>query len=123
MSSRANSKVPCETTSFFFSSRRRHTILQGDWSSDVCSSDLPGATDLEDQLLPQLLPLGLQGLLQLEEAALPERPVGRPAGRVEGTTGGVDRPAQIGRASCRGRVAMGGVGESCWQRNGTSGTR
>src|SRR5256885_2009015 len=24
----------------FFSRRRRHTILQGDWSSDVCSSDL-----------------------------------------------------------------------------------
>src|SRR5256885_15860277 len=29
---------------FFFSSRRRHTRLQGDWSSDVCSSDLGGAT-------------------------------------------------------------------------------
>src|SRR5256885_2499924 len=31
---------------FFFSSRRRHTRLQGDWSSDVCSSDLnyAGAT-------------------------------------------------------------------------------
>src|ERR1022692_3552609 len=30
------------TTLFFvfFSSRRRHTRLQGDWSSDVCSSDL-----------------------------------------------------------------------------------
>src|SRR6266566_6000079 len=27
---------------FFFSSRRRHTRLQGDWSSDVCSSDLVG---------------------------------------------------------------------------------
>src|SRR2546426_9101971 len=27
---------------FFFSSRRRHTRLQGDWSSDVCSSDLRG---------------------------------------------------------------------------------
>src|SRR5256885_6478777 len=27
---------------FFFSSRRRHTRLQGDWSSDVCSSDLFG---------------------------------------------------------------------------------
>src|SRR5256885_6609979 len=27
---------------FFFSSRRRHTRLQGDWSSDVCSSDLTG---------------------------------------------------------------------------------
>src|SRR5256885_12552334 len=25
-----------------FSSRRRHTRLQGDWSSDVCSSDLTG---------------------------------------------------------------------------------
>src|SRR5574340_1696432 len=25
---------------FFFSSRRRHTISFGDWSSDVCSSDL-----------------------------------------------------------------------------------
>ena len=29
------------TGRFFFSSRRRHTRLQGDWSSDVCSSDLP----------------------------------------------------------------------------------
>src|SRR5256885_2450155 len=29
---------------FFFSSRRRHTRLQGDWSSDVCSSDLVRAT-------------------------------------------------------------------------------
>src|SRR6266581_7239409 len=28
---------------FFFSSRRRHTIWTGDWSSDVCSSDLPRA--------------------------------------------------------------------------------
>src|SRR6266446_10985013 len=28
---------------FFFSSRRRHTRLQGDWSSDVCSSDLETA--------------------------------------------------------------------------------
>src|SRR5207248_7772883 len=25
---------------FFFSSRRRHTRSYGDWSSDVCSSDL-----------------------------------------------------------------------------------
>src|SRR5688500_20385211 len=28
----------------FFSSRRRHTRLQGDWSSDVCSSDLSNVT-------------------------------------------------------------------------------
>src|SRR5437764_15180627 len=29
---------------FFFSSRRRHTRYIGDWSSDVCSSDLDNAT-------------------------------------------------------------------------------
>src|SRR2546426_474532 len=34
---RARSRLICF---FFFSSRRRHTRLQGDWSSDVCSSDL-----------------------------------------------------------------------------------
>src|SRR5256885_8105079 len=32
--------VRLEVCVFFFSSRRRHTRLQGDWSSDVCSSDL-----------------------------------------------------------------------------------
>src|SRR5437763_14494266 len=34
---------------FFFSSRRRHTRYIGDWSSDVCSSDLTlaAATVLE----------------------------------------------------------------------------
>src|SRR5256886_11460426 len=29
-----------DTLSFFFSSRRRHTRFDCDWSSDVCSSDL-----------------------------------------------------------------------------------
>src|SRR5690348_9109948 len=33
---------------FFFSSRRRHTRWTGDWSSDVCSSDLAEA--MEDPL-------------------------------------------------------------------------
>src|SRR6266487_6952575 len=32
--------------SFFFSSRRRHTRWTGDWSSDVCSSDLLSPADL-----------------------------------------------------------------------------
>src|SRR2546430_10461752 len=38
---------------FFFSSRRRHTRFDCDWSSDVCSSDLPGDQDgdgLPDEL-------------------------------------------------------------------------
>src|SRR5499425_2457974 len=32
------------TILFFFSSRRRHTSYIGDWSSDVCSSDLPSSS-------------------------------------------------------------------------------
>src|SRR5262249_58688559 len=32
---------------FFFSSRRRHTRLVSDWSSDVCSSDLAVGGELE----------------------------------------------------------------------------
>src|SRR5690349_24452223 len=37
---------------FFFSSRRRHTRSLRDWSSDVCSSDLPPRDD--DVLVPLL---------------------------------------------------------------------
>src|SRR5690348_17999526 len=33
---------------FFFSSRRRHTRWTGDWSSDVCSSDLKHLRVLRD---------------------------------------------------------------------------
>src|SRR5216684_1883365 len=33
---------------FFFSSRRRHTRCSRDWSSDVCSSDLPAEVKLKD---------------------------------------------------------------------------
>ena len=35
------------TRSVFFTSRRRHTRLVSDWSSDVCSSDLREA-EMED---------------------------------------------------------------------------
>src|SRR2546422_9666593 len=33
---------------FFFSSRRRHTRCSRDWSSDVCSSDLPALPDTNE---------------------------------------------------------------------------
>src|SRR5437763_10689553 len=33
---------------FFFSSRRRHTRYIGDWSSDVCSSDLKSSKEDSD---------------------------------------------------------------------------
>src|SRR6266487_2487203 len=35
---------------FFFSSRRRHTRWTGDWSSDVCSSDLSSHSSAEAAL-------------------------------------------------------------------------
>src|SRR5438093_12726203 len=34
------SELKFDFAAFFFSSRRRHTRLVSDWSSDVCSSDL-----------------------------------------------------------------------------------
>src|SRR5216683_4674330 len=34
--------LPVAAIVFFFSSRRRHTRSERDWSSDVCSSDLDG---------------------------------------------------------------------------------
>src|SRR5256884_644515 len=41
---RFSARTPSSSTtaSFFLSSRRRHTRCSGDWSSDVCSSDLFG---------------------------------------------------------------------------------
>src|SRR2546426_8627230 len=47
---------------FFFSSRRRHTRLQGDWSSDVCSSDLLQAElvrRVPQRKLPEIRQTGL----------------------------------------------------------------
>src|SRR5688572_33272361 len=41
-------------SSFFFSSRRRHTIFDCDWSSDVCSSDLDQLDSLMDITLGAL---------------------------------------------------------------------
>src|SRR5437867_8847404 len=39
---------------FFFSSRRRHTRSYGDWSSDVCSSDLVRRGKLSSRGFPRL---------------------------------------------------------------------
>src|SRR5688500_20403371 len=65
------------TVFFFFSSRRRHTRLQGDWSSDVCSSDLG---------FEELIIDGVNGFLvpRADPESLAEK--------------------KIGRASCRERV-------------------
>src|SRR5688572_32515745 len=39
---------------FFFSSRRRHTRFDCDWSSDVCSSDLKPFSLLEEEAVLNL---------------------------------------------------------------------
>src|SRR5688572_15450154 len=57
---------------FFFSSRRRHTRFDCDWSSDVCSSDL-----FPD---PDLLPLAITAEWKSQVAAsMPELPALRRA--------------------------------------------
>src|SRR5256885_11144168 len=79
--------------SFFFSSRRRHTRLQGDWSSDVCSSDLvvrvsrkqPSATTEDTTMLAatryrtlERLPPIVRAVLDArDEARSEERRVGK----------------------------------------------
>src|SRR6266487_5789426 len=72
---------------FFFSSRRRHTRWTGDWSSDVCSSDLDHLDlVLEPGLLPahrgqvaltlgdQLVDRGQIGAEPLHQGMLGQRP-------------------------------------------------
>src|SRR5689334_5507714 len=49
---------------FFFSSRRRHTRWNCDWSSDVCSSDLLGLNNTEFGLL-SAAPVLLGALMRL----------------------------------------------------------
>src|SRR5207248_8153957 len=87
---------------FFFSSRRRHTRSYGDWSSDVCSSDLY-RDNLGDVLQRRrkkadvVLPLGVG---TVEEKSATHHPH---EGSVGGESEGSGR-LQIGRASCRERV-------------------
>src|SRR5256885_2260378 len=58
----AGIKFAIQGSNVFFSSRGRHTILQGDWSSDVCSSDLAVCGWQLSRLQRQLpLPLEVRG--------------------------------------------------------------
>src|SRR2546430_13187674 len=68
---------------FFFSSRRRHTRFDCDWSSDVCSSDLHLEIAHTVGQIPQRRPARL-------DAAHRQR---RAQGRMLAETGGKFRPA------------------------------
>ena len=90
---------------FFFSSRRRHTRLVSDWSSDVCSSDLLEATGIVPNTGDRIRVSGLRYSVKNVTAV---QPGGVPLMWKVHARGGVpDVPivaGQIGRASCRERV-------------------
>src|SRR2546426_6782030 len=96
---------------FFFSSRRRHTRLQGDWSSDVCSSDLLfgifggvllafGLTKMNEKIstLEQALalsPLPSLGVVPLLEAKSKSRAHAQLNGRSEEHTSELQSPCNL----------------------------
>src|SRR5690348_17878574 len=83
---------------FFFSSRRRHTRWTGDWSSDVCSSDLDLLHAGHIETLRAARALGDYLVVCLNSDAS----VGRLKGAGRPLVPATDR--EIGRASCRERV-------------------
>src|SRR5207248_8914467 len=102
----------------FFSSRRRHTRSYGDWSSDVCSSDLwlrawvenfaPGATlrtfmARAGKEICAAVPLIETRERSADTCFVPMTTWHTPSN---------DHSQQIGRASCRERVQISGVGGS-----------
>src|SRR6267154_5250898 len=58
---------------FFFSSRRRHTRWTGDWSSDVCSSDILLGPQRRPTLEGVVRSLGLSGPVATVTAGWQER--------------------------------------------------
>src|SRR5437763_9311613 len=85
---------------FFFSSRRRHTRYIGDWSSDVCSSDLPSPPPYCGAC--STTPRRGFGRVPPSQAASGS---GARRGLRSNTCWPIPRPdrRQIGRASCRER--------------------
>src|SRR3989440_3815045 len=85
---------------FFFSSRRRHTRSDRDWSSDVCSSDL-----ILDAFGEEITERGEVVWLDRPFNPFTEDARRPPTLRVAPLeVGRVLRNRQIGRASCRERV-------------------
>src|SRR5262249_59722255 len=88
---------------FFFSSRRRHTRLVSDWSSDVCSSDLRLAASGVGILYVTHRLDELTGFADRATVLRDGHRVGEVDIASEGTRRLVALITEIGRASCRGR--------------------
>src|SRR2546427_1573355 len=95
----------CLSVFFFFSSRRRHTRFDCDWSSDVCSSDL---AFLAAQIGSST---GLASRSYLNNAKVPQLFVSSgsatwldDAAKFPWSMGWLPLYTEIGRASCRERV-------------------
>src|SRR5204862_3577251 len=91
---------------FFFSSRRRHTRSLRDWSSDVCSSDLPY------RIHRTHVQAGAHARDRAERKPDQGRQKLRRCVQEIGGRRRAGQPEEIGRASCRERVenSGGGVG-------------
>src|SRR5262249_61872245 len=97
---------------FFFSSRRRHTRLVSDWSSDVCSSDLP-PDEVPSHAGQHQDRQGLwQGVTAREVICDPGEETGPQSGMLlDAAVADVIEGLQIGRASGRERgESSGGAG-------------
>src|SRR5258706_11896494 len=103
-SSARSSAWPGYRQFFFFSSRRRHTRLVSDWSSDVCSSDLFKPAQLEGgKLSGQPIRKAANGAPILD-AALAAVECKVTSIVEQGDHHIVVAEVKIGRASCRERV-------------------
>src|SRR5207248_7556618 len=102
------------TLSFFFSSRRRHTRSYGDWSSDVCSSDLPAASIGHRALAVNLSDLAAMGARAAWALLALTIPRAEEAWLAEFAAGLAALARGIGRASGRGRGWAVGGG-ACWR--------
>src|SRR2546430_11240040 len=72
MYDRAWQLVPLDIDSFFlFSSRRRHTRFDCDWSSDVCSSELPELARVPQRAVLEYALAALEGEVKPAELRVP----------------------------------------------------
>src|SRR5438876_12245353 len=92
---------------FFFSSRRRHTRWTGDWSSDVCSSDLRVGGRRRAQQQGEHEAAAEQPARE-EEELLGAAAATYATMRVVRLSPAEAIRREIGRASCRERVGMWG---------------